>query len=541
MITSRIALAQINPTVGDLAGNVRLIEEAYRQAQETGVELVVFPECCVIGYPAEDLVLMPGFQDAAMQAVQTLADITAGQVAAMLVGSLWREEDGTLYNAAILLEHGSIHSVTRKHALPNEGVFDEQRVFMSAPVPDCVSWRGHLLGIIVCKDIWEPDIVARLAGQGAEVLIAINASPYERGKQERREAVVRQAAITHRIPAIYLNQSGGQDELAFDGASFVMQPDGRKSHQLPVFEEVVVSLSSISSDVMPWDETAVMYAAMMTGLRDYVEKNGFNGVVIGLSGGIDSALTAVVAVDALGAERVHTVMLPSPYTSDISLEDAQALAQALKVRYDVLPIDAGMQAADAMLAPLSPEVPNALAKENIQSRLRGLLLMAISNSTGALLVTTGNKSELATGYATLYGDMCGAYSVLKDVYKTDVFALSRWRNVQRPAGAKGAPGALISERIITRPPSAELRADQKDEDSLPPYEVLDAILRCMIEERLGSEAIIAQGYDADTVRQVATLLRRSEYKRRQSPPGVKLTPMSFGRDWRMPLTSRFGR
>lgn len=548
-----IALAQINPTVGDFSGNIRLICEAYETAIAQGAELVVFPECCLIGYPAEDLLLVPAFRKQARAALDELAAYTQGKSAAMLVGAPWQETDhpeptdtlSALYNAACLLEGGEIQQVIRKHDLPNEGVFDEKRVFASAAIPDVVEWRGHRLGILVCRDIWCDEVIRAMALQQPEAFIVINASPFHRRKQAMREEVCHRVIDMHPVPIIYVNQSGGQDELVFDGGSFVMNLQKQLTARLPFFASAVetIALDALAGPVqeMP-EETALLYRAACTGLQDYVSKNGFHEVVIGLSGGIDSALTAVMAVDALGAEKVRTVMMRSPYTADISIKDAAELAGRLGVRHDELTIEPGMEAVETMLAPLGKpsqaEIPNALARENIQSRLRGLLLMAVSNSTGALLLTTGNKSELATGYATLYGDMCGAFSVLKDVYKTEVFAMARWRNEHKPAEALGPSGEVMPPRIIIRPPSAELRADQRDEDSLPPYETLDALLKQMIEERVSSEALTAQGHAEETVRHVAMLLRRNEYKRRQAPPGVKLTPLSFGKDWRMPLTNR---
>jgi NAD+ synthase len=532
-----IALIQCNPIVGDIAGNISRIKAAYDASVMKGATLVVFPECAVIGYSAEDLLLRPDFQTAAMDAVRELAHYTQDHPAAMLIGSLWVQNE-TMTNAAILLEHGAVQHIIHKHELPNEGVFDEERFFAAGGLPEIVEWRGHRLGVMVCADMWHGRVARHLAVQGAELFIVINASPFELGKDAKRKALAHGITTTYHTPLIYLNLVGGQDEVVFDGGSFCMNAAGEVVQQLPCFEEVNVCYAPQNTQnisTLPSDH-ALTYAAMMMGLRDYVLKNGFSDVIIGLSGGIDSAITAIVAVDALGAEHVRTVMLPSPYTTKISLHDAQELASALGVCYDIIPIESGMQAVDGMLAayPLTP-----LAKENIQSRLRGVLLMALSNSTGALLLTTGNKSEMATGYATLYGDMCGAFSVLKDVYKTDVFALARWRNTHHPRGARGGKGAMIPERIITRPPSAELRENQRDDDSLPPYDVLDGILHLLIDQRASCDDIIAEGYAAETVQKVVRLVKLSEYKRRQAPIGVKLSSMAFGRDWRMPLTNGF--
>ncbi len=549
-------LAQLNFTVGDIAGNAARIRAVYEAAKEANAELVVFSELCLIGYPPEDLIFTPKLRRDAMAAAHELAAITKGGPA-MLLGCVWEEERqeareesrerrdishrsplySRLYNAAVLLDNGAVQHIQYKHHLPNYGVFDEKRVFERGPLPNIIPWRGKKLGVLICEDIWGDEAPAYLAAQQPDMIICINASPFEQGKQQKREALAAQEAQRASCPLIYLNQVGGQDELVFDGGSFVVDPAGVMVERLAFFEEEVSGVGfqvpgkeKTSGTRNPEPET-LLYQAMQTGLRDYVNKNGFPGVVIGLSGGIDSALTAVICVDALGPEHVHCVMLPSPYTSQISLDDAAQLAENLAVRYDVLPIAPGMKAAQAMLATLEG-VPTPVAFENIQSRLRGLLLMAISNSTGALLITTGNKSEMATGYATLYGDMCGAFSVLKDVYKTEVFALARWRNEQ-------GDSALIPERTITRPPSAELRENQKDEDSLPPYEILDKILYSMVECRMSAEEIVAQGHERAVVERVAHLLYISEYKRRQAPPGVKLSTMAFGRDRRFPLTNRF--
>ncbi len=552
-------LAQLNFTVGDIAGNAARVCEAYAKAKAEGAELVVFPELCVIGYPPEDLIFTPKLRHDAMVMARELALLTKDGPA-MLLGCVWEEgrgnrepgiekfpdsrfqiPDSSLYNAALLLDEGRIQHIQYKHHLPNYGVFDEKRVFERGPLPEVITWRGRKLGVLICEDMWGSEAAAHLAKGKPDMIVCLNASPFEQGKHKRRVALAAQVAQSAHCPLVYLNQVGGQDELVFDGGSFVVDASGEVVERLAFFEEEIrelgienresrkMTLQIPDSGFPVPDSYSLLYQAMTVALRDYVNKNGFPGVVIGLSGGIDSALTACVCVDALGAERVHCVMLPSPYTSQISLEDAAELAKNLGVRYDILPISPGMEAAQAMLSGMEG-VPSALAFENIQSRLRGLLLMAISNSTGALLITTGNKSEMATGYATLYGDMCGAFSVLKDVYKTQVFALARWRNSQE---------ATIPERIITRPPSAELREGQVDEDSLPPYAVLDKILYHLVEERLAVDEVAAKGYDRAVVEKVARLLYLSEYKRRQAPPGVKLTAMAFGRDRRFPLTNRF--
>ncbi len=532
-----ITFVQCNPLVGDISGNAERIRHAYDKAAREKAALVVFPECALIGYGTEDLLLRSAFQQRAMEEAHKLARHTQGKETALLLGSLWLEEE-RLTNAALWMEQGRITQVRHKYELPNEGVFDEWRVFQPGPLPEIIRWRDHRLGVMICADLWHRAVPAHLGNQGADLFLVLNASPYEPGKDAKRKALAEDVATTYGAPVIYLNLCGGQDELVFDGGSFCVDASGALIRQFPYFAEHHASFPFTHSNISPVpDDDELTYNAMMTGLRDYVHKSGFTDIVLGLSGGIDSGLSAAVAVDALGASHVRTVMLPSPYTADISLEDAQALAGRLGVRYEVAPITQAMHTLAETISPL--ETPDGLTAENLQSRLRGLMLMAISNASGALLLTTGNKSELATGYATLYGDMCGAYSVLKDVYKTDVFALSRWRNAHLPHSALGPSGSVIPNRMISRPPSAELRADQTDQDSLPPYEILDGILRLLIEGRAGKREIIDAGYDAATVLQVIRLLKRSEYKRSQAPIGVKLTTMSFGRDWRYPLASGY--
>ena len=549
-------MAQLNPTVGDISGNATLIADAYEKATQARADLLLCSEMCVTGYPPQDLLLTPHFQDTAMETVERLARVTSGEgKPAMLIGGLWRE-DGELTNTAFLLDGGHVTQQQAKHHLPNYGVFDEQRYFTAGALPPVMQWREHKLAVLICEDMWQDDMIPHMAAQNPDVWLCMNASPFEGvGKQHKRIALARKAVDAHAAPFYYVNQVGGQDELVFDGQSFALDVEGELVEEFPHCEEctelvafsdarkearplVVKGVRCIAEDRSPEQAQnkkaagAIIYSAMKLGLRDYVHKNGFKDVVLGLSGGIDSALTAVVAADALGAEHVQCVMLPSPYTSKMSLEDAKALASNLGCAYDIVPIEAHMKANAEAFAAMEG-VPDALAEENLQARIRGMLLMAISGSKGSLLLTTGNKSEMAVGYATLYGDMCGAYSVLKDVYKMDVFALSRWRNEQEG-------GEVIPERIITRPPSAELRDDQKDEDSLPPYEVLDAIIHALIEKRLSQPEIVEQGYDAEVVARVARLIRINEFKRFQAPPGVKLTPLAFGRDRRFPLTNGFG-
>ena len=546
--TLRICLGQINLTVGDIDGNLARMRTARAQAAEAGAHLIIFPELSVTGYPPEDLVLRRRFQEAARQALIQLEQDTKDGGPAMLVGNIVKENN-ELYNAAFLLDGGTTQHIIRKSALPNYGVFDEKRVFSSAPPQQTVVWRGIALGIMICEDMWQGDAPRTLSEQGAELLITLNASPYEMGKSTNRREHAGMAAVAAGVPLIYLNLVGGQDELVFDGRSFILGADGKVKGRLTPFGETLgmsdwqktdngwECISAPQSDTQ--DDHVTIYQAMMLSLRDYVEKNHFKGVVLGLSGGIDSGLTAAVAVDALGAERVRGLMMPSPYTSQESLEDARQCADALGIQLDTVPIIPGMQAFDAMLGDIFTGMKADTTEENIQSRLRGNLLMAVSNKLGLMVVTTGNKSEMSVGYATLYGDMCGGYSVLKDVYKTTVFALSHWRNAHKPPFALGPVGHVIPERMITKPPSAELKPGQKDEDSLPPYAVLDAILLRLIEYQQGIGDVVAAGFDRTIVENVSRMLTRAEYKRRQSSPGVKITGMSFGRDRRYPITNGF--
>jgi NAD+ synthase len=551
-----IAIAQTNPTVGALDHNLALIRGARAKAAEAGADLVVFSELVVVGYPPEDLVLKPALQEHAARAVQALAEDTADGGPAMIVGAPWVDR-GKLYNAMLLLHGGRVVTARYKHDLPNYGVFDEKRVFAAGPIPGPMAFplpEGSdqlRIGGMVCEDMWTEDVAEGLQESGAEILIVPNGSPFEHDKQDVRMNLAVGRVTETGLPLIYCNQVGGQDELVFDGGSFVLNADRRLAAQAKAFEEDLLITRWRRGDEVwacvdgrmtpPVEGLEAIYRAMCLGLRDYVDKNGFPGVVLGLSGGIDSALSAVVAVDALGAQRVHAVMMPSRYTSDASTEDAKAVAGALGIRLDRLPIEPAMAAFGAILEPVFAGRPPDITEENIQARIRGVLLMAISNKLGSMLLTTGNKSEMSVGYATLYGDMCGGYSVLKDVYKTTVFALSRWRNQQRPAGALGPAGTVIPERVITKPPSAELRADQTDQDSLPPYEELDAILSGLVEKDLSARDLVEQGHDPAVVRKVSNLLDIAEYKRRQAPPGVKITRKAFGRDRRYPITNAFRR
>jgi len=543
-----IALAQINPTMGALNDNVDLILGARRQAADLDADLAVFTELCVCGYPPEDLIVKPFFLDRVDEAVARLAEATADGGPAMLIGAPHRM-DVKLYNAALLLDAGKVVAVRLKHDLPNYSVFDEKRLFDAGPLPGPIDFRGVRLGVMVCEDMWTPDVTECLEETGAEILIVPNGSPFDNDKLDTRLNLAVARVTESGLPLIYVNQVGGQDELVFDGASFVLNADRSLATQLPPFgSDVRLTRWDRRSDGwvcepglidQPADGLDAIYGAMMLGLRDYVGKNRFPGVVLGLSGGIDSALSAAVAVDALGADKVRCVMMPSPYTSPESLEDAAACADLLGVAYDTVSIEPAMAAYDGMMAPLFNGLPTDITEENLQSRARALILMAVSNKFGPMVLTTGNKSEMSVGYATLYGDMCGGYSVLKDVYKTTVFDLARWRNQRRPNGALGPEGRVMPERIITKPPSAELKPDQTDQDSLPPYDVLDDILNCLVEQDLGIDAIVARGHDKATVSKVWRLLDRAEYKRRQAPPGVKITSRAFGRDRRYPITNAF--
>ncbi|MCB9944698.1 MAG: NAD+ synthase [Geminicoccaceae bacterium] len=553
-----IATAQINPTVGDLDGNVRLIGETYRQAAEQGADLVIFSEMVVTGYPLEDLVLKPALLRAAAKALEQLAGLTGNGNPAMIVGSPVAMPHSTRpTNNAVLLAEGLIRASHAKHALPNYGVFDELRVFAQGPMPGPMPLTLRdgsriRLGVMVCEDMWIEDVAEALEESGAEILVVINGSPFETSKQDVRIQKALNRVVETGLPLVYVNQVGGQDELVFDGASFALGHDRRLVAQAPWFEPAL-QLTRWSNDGGQWVGTAngpqaeppseieSIYRAMVLGLRDYVAKNRFPGVVLGLSGGVDSALSAAVAVDALGADKVHAVMMPSRYTSKESLEDATGCARYLDIRLDEIAIEPAVDAFSGMLASVFENRAADTTEENIQSRIRGVILMGISNKLGSMLLTTGNKSEMSVGYATLYGDMCGGYSVLKDVYKMTVFELCRYRNRHRPHGCFGPQGPVMPQRVIDKPPSAELRADQKDEDSLPPYEVLDAILQGLVEDDLSPAELVEKGFAPERVIQVSNLLDLAEYKRRQAPPGVKITQKAFGRDRRYPITNHFRR
>ena len=546
--TLKIALAQLNPHEGALTANAALIRKARAEAARLGADLVVTPEFSIAGYPPEDLVRKPAFLAACEAEIASLAAETADRGPGLVVGGPWREGE-KVYNALFLLEAGQIAARRAKHELPNYGVFDDKRVFDAGPAPGPIPFRGFRLGLMICEDWWFPAVSETLSETGAEILIAINGSPFEAEKHQARLDLAVSRCVETGLGFVFVNQVGGQDELVFEGASFVMNADRSLAHVMPMFTEglritewrrdggVLVCAAGEIAPALPRLEQ--IYGAMVLGLRDYVNKNRFPGVVLGLSGGIDSAISAAVAVDALGADRVRAVMMPSPYTSIESLEDAAECAQLLGIRYENIGIGPAMEAFAGMLAPAFGNRPPDITEENLQSRIRGVTLMALSNKFGDMLLTTGNKSEMSTGYATIYGDMCGGYSVLKDVYKTTVFALSRWRNEHCPEGGLGPRGMVMPERVITKPPSAELKPDQKDQDSLPPYDVLDAILEGLVEGEKSVDALVADGFDRALVLRVWRLLDRAEYKRRQAPPGVKITPRAFGRDRRYPITNGF--
>ena len=544
-----IALAQMTQSVGDLKANADAMLEW--RARASGADLIVYPELQLIGYPPEDLVLKPALVTQANYQLDRLAQETADGGPAMLVGTVVAAQ-GVLFNVVALLDRGAVTAVRAKRELPNYGTFDEKRLFAPGPLPAPIDFRGVKIGVPICEDIWFPFVTAHLRSEGADILISPNGSPFEVDKDDRRQNAVAGTRVRETgLPLAYLNRVGGQDELVFDGASFVMNADLSIAQQLPDWEEALVLTQwekwdgqwvCLPDDPHPLDERpADIYNAMVLGLRDYVNHNRFPGVVLGLSGGIDSALSAAVAVDALGPDRVWCVMMPSRFTSQDSLDDAVACARLLSVRYDVIPIEPAVGAFDTMLAPAFDGRARDLTEENIQSRIRGLTLMSLSNKFGHMLLTTGNKSEMSVGYATIYGDMAGGYSVLKDAYKTTVFDLSRWRNAHVPSLGLGIgpDGPVMPERIITKPPSAELRADQRDDDSLPPYDVLDPILYGLVEEELSVDDLVGRGFDKDLVARIERLLYVAEYKRRQSPPGVKLGIRNFGRDRRYPITNAF--
>jgi NAD+ synthase len=548
-----ITLAQLNPTMGDVKGNAAKVRAARARARADGADLVMLSELFIAGYPPEDLVLKPAFQSACRAAVEELARETNDGGPAVLVGTPW-VDDGKLYNACALLDEGRIAAVRYKVNLPNYGVFDEKRVFARGPVSGPLTIRGVRVGVPICEDTWLEEsqeyenVVECLAETGAEILVVPNGSPYTREKADMRLSVSVARVTESGLPLVYLNQVGGQDELVFDGGSFALNGDLSVAAQLPAFEESITTLRwkknaggwRCNAPVTPsLDADRADYAACVLGLRDYVGKNGFPGVLLGISGGIDSALCAAIAVDALGAERVRGVMLPFRFTAQVSLDDAAKLANHLGFRYEVLPIAKAVHGFEEILSDVFEGLPRDITEENLQARTRGTLLMAISNKTGAMVVTTGNKSEMSVGYATLYGDMNGGFNPIKDIYKTEVFRLSSLRNGWKPDSALGPAGEVIPPNIITRPPTAELRENQTDQDSLPPYEVLDAILERLVEREEPLATIIAAGFDREVVARIDRLLNVAEYKRRQAAPGVKVTRRNFGRDRRYPIVNRF--
>ncbi len=539
----RIAAAQLNPAMGDLCANADAILRA--RASVPGADILVTPELSLIGYPPEDLVLKPALVAAAEGQVARMAAVTADGGPALLVGTTHRDAAG-LHNGYVLLADGRVAGVTLKHDLPNYGVFDEKRVFSGGPLPEPIPFKGVRLGIPICEDMWTPPVCGHLKDRGAELLLVPNGSPYELGKEDRRLALARARAAETGLSLLYVNRSGGQDELVFDGGSFAVNPHGELMARLPDWDEALVCIDWVRGEgfrpgtkTMPDTHDEEIYHAMLVGLRDYVGRNRFPGVVLGLSGGIDSALSAAVAVDALGADRVWCVMLPSRFTSKESLDDAAACARMMGCRLDSISIEPGVAALDEMMADAYAGKPRALAQENAQSRLRMVALMGLSNTFGHMLLTTGNKSEMSVGYATIYGDMAGGYNVLKDLYKTTVFQLSRWRNENRPRLGLGPNGPVMPDRVITKPPTAELRDNQRDDDSLPPYDILDPILHALVEEELSAADIAARGHDPAVVARIERLLYVAEYKRRQAPPGVKIGQRNFGRDRRYPITNAF--
>jgi NAD+ synthase len=545
--TFRLMLAQLNPTVGALGANAQMVRESWLKAQDQSADLIAFPEMFITGYQAQDLMLKSSFVNKAIATIENLAPLTKDGPA-IAIGGPARKEN-RLYNAYYILQGGKIDTVILKHHLPNDHVFDEKRVFVSADI--CGPYRvGPLrIGSPICEDAWYADVAETLVESGAEFLLVPNGSPYHRAKQELRQNLMVARVIETELPAVYLNMVGGQDDQVFDGASFGLNPKGELAVQLPAFEACLQTVDLEEHDAgwhicpqplakQPTPAEAD-YHAMVVGLRDYLAKTGFSKVVLGLSGGIDSALVAALAADAIGAAQVQCYMLPSAYTSARSSEDAQLLAQNLQVALATLPILGPQAAVEEVIAPFLPDQPPSITHENIQSRLRGLLLMALSNATGAMVLTTGNKSEMAVGYCTIYGDMNGGFNPIKDLYKTRVFEMCLWRNANHLPWMQAPAGAIIPAHIIEKPPSAELRPDQRDDDSLPPYEVLDPILEAMIEGEKSFEQVCAMGFDKKTVQHIEHLLMISEYKRYQSAPGTRLTKKAFWLDRRYPIANHF--
>ena len=550
-MTLSICTAQLNFVVGDMPGNAQKIIAAAREAYAQGARLLLTPELAICGYAAEDLFLRPAFIAACDDAVKTVARETAGlKGLAIVLGHPQAMAPGAqafsvCFNAASVVRDGKIEQTYAKRELPNYQVFDERRYFVPGSKPCVFEVEGVKVGVLVCEDAWFATPARDTAAAGAQLLAVINASPFHLGKGSEREATMRARVVETGLPLVYAHLVGGQDEVVFEGRSFALAADGSVAARAPAFVEKLVyalvepaqGAIKITAEVAP-ERTleADLWDALVLGVRDYVGKNGFPGALLGLSGGIDSALVLAIAVDALGADKVRTVMMPSPYTADISWIDARDMATRMGVRYDEISIKPQFEAFKAALATEFAGLPEDTTEENLQARIRGTLLMALSNKFGAIVLTTGNKSEMSTGYCTLYGDMAGGFAVIKDVAKTRVFDLARWRNANDPYGTGANP---IPERIITRPPSAELRPDQKDQDSLPPYEVLDAIVARYMENDEPIESIIASGFARADVERVTRLIKLNEYKRRQAPVGIRVTRRSFGKDWRYPITSKF--
>lgn len=542
-----VALAQLNPHLGDVSANCQKLLQMRERAAAKGADIILTPEMFLAGYPADDLVLRADFMDRIEAAISWLAKATADGGPAIIVGAPCRDND-VLYNSAFILDGGKIVARRDKVNLPNYGVFDDKRHFTPGQLQGPVLLRGMRLGIAVCEDIWFPDLCEMLGETGAEIILSLNASPFENAKTDMRMMHAVSRMTETGLPFVYVNMVGGQDELVFDGCSFALNLGGKIASQMPSFSEglslLEVRLQSGTCHLTgqisrPAAAEEDVWRALTLGVRDYVEKNGFPGVILGLSGGVDSAIVAVLAVDALGPERVRVVMMPSDYTADISLADAEELANSLGLTLETIALRPGMDAFGSMLEASLKGTEMDVTEENIQSRLRGMILMALSNKFGNMVLATGNKSEYAAGYSTLYGDMCGGFAPIKDVWKTEIFKLCEWRNTALPRGVLGPDGEVIPRRIITRPPSAELRPDQQDTDSLPPYDILDAILIALTEEMADTHTIVSRGYERETVERVSAMLFRTEYKRFQAAPGPKVTPRAFGRDRRLPLTSGF--
>lgn len=545
--TFRLTLAQLNPTVGDFDGNAAKALQAWVEAKEAGSQMVALPEMFMTGYQVQDIIMKPAFRDGAIARIKQLAVECADGPALGIGGPAY--QDGKLYNAYYVLKDGKITARMLKHDLPNYTVFDEERLFEHGPVSGPYSIGPLRIGTPICEDAWHEEVCETMAESGADIFLVPNGSPYYRNKFDRRVGHMVSRVVETGLPLIYLNMVGGQDDQVFDGGSFALNPGGELAVQMPLFDEKIRHIDLSETDAgwrvdtgekatfpSEWEQD---YRVMVTGLRDYIGKTGFKKVLLGLSGGIDSAIVATIAADALGPENVRCVMLPSEYTSQGSLDDAKEVAELLGCHYDFVPIAEGREAITNTLAPLFEGHKEGLAEENIQSRLRGLLLMAMSNKFGEMLLTTGNKSEVAVGYATIYGDMAGGYNPIKDLYKVRVFETCRWRNENHRDWMKGPAGTVIPTNVIDKPPSAELRDDQKDEDSLPPYDILDAILTALIDDELSVAETVALGFERETVKKVEHLIYISEYKRYQSAPGPRLTPRSFWLDRRYPMVNKW--